>query len=247
MNRTAGTLVLLGLLCGSVAALRAQAGAPRVRLGTYDNRAIAVAYAPSRFNPVAGKVKEREEASHRFPVGFTLAPGEQMRTRGDVLFGMSDPANGAEYYEGSLAITADGSGLVGSVLFGDAAEGRFATILALDGAPASELVFAHVAEGTGGGAKPYFTGLALYNPGAATVTADVEFYSRRGLQVGTTTLTLAPGARVARTAAQLVAGLNQIGGTMRVVCRGGAVSGFALYGDSSLEVLAVIPSQSIAR
>jgi hypothetical protein len=36
--------------------------APRVRIGTYDNRAIAVAFAPSRFNPVGQKMAELEQA-----------------------------------------------------------------------------------------------------------------------------------------------------------------------------------------
>lgn len=35
---------------------------PKIRIGVYDNRAIACAYAPSEFNPVAEKMKEYEKA-----------------------------------------------------------------------------------------------------------------------------------------------------------------------------------------
>lgn len=38
------------------------AGQSKPRIGTYDSRAIAVAYAASRFNPVAGKMKEMQAA-----------------------------------------------------------------------------------------------------------------------------------------------------------------------------------------
>jgi hypothetical protein len=38
------------------------AAAGKTRIGTYDNRAIAVAYAASQFNPVGEKVKERDAA-----------------------------------------------------------------------------------------------------------------------------------------------------------------------------------------
>lgn len=56
------------LLLGGVAALAAarqpQASSPAktLRVGTYDSRAIAVAYAASKFNPVADKLREREAA-----------------------------------------------------------------------------------------------------------------------------------------------------------------------------------------
>ncbi len=38
------------------------AGQSKLKIGTYDSRAIAVAYAASRFNPVAGKMKELQAA-----------------------------------------------------------------------------------------------------------------------------------------------------------------------------------------
>lgn len=48
------------------------AGQAKFRIGTYDSRAIAVAYAASRFNPVRGKMKEMEAAK---------AAGDQVKVK----------------------------------------------------------------------------------------------------------------------------------------------------------------------
>jgi hypothetical protein len=50
----------LGVLAATPAGDQTQA--TKVRVGTYDSRAIAVAYAASKFNPVAEKMKEHERA-----------------------------------------------------------------------------------------------------------------------------------------------------------------------------------------
>ena len=54
---TIGTALAL-----TVASVGNQDAPKKVRVGTYDNRAIAVAYAPSKYNPVAEKMKERKQA-----------------------------------------------------------------------------------------------------------------------------------------------------------------------------------------
>jgi len=57
-------ILILAALCGAFTLRSAQepSSAPRLRIGTYDNRAIAVAYANSRFNPVGEKMAEFEAA-----------------------------------------------------------------------------------------------------------------------------------------------------------------------------------------
>ena len=52
-----GVAVLAALSTG-----RPQEPTAKTRIGTYDSRAIAIAYAPSRFNPVSQKRRELEEA-----------------------------------------------------------------------------------------------------------------------------------------------------------------------------------------
>jgi len=201
-----------------------------------SNRAVSILLVGNDGRPVAGPGIVN-------PVTRTIAAGAQLRARGDALFGMPDAATAATFYEGSLVITAGGPGVVGDVTFGDATAQRFAASLPLDGAPLADLVFAHVAEGRAGGARSYFTGAAFYNPNPRRVTLTIRVYSKRGIPVGTGTLDLEPGARAARTLAQLVAGLTQIGGFIRVTSAGGSVSALAVYGDSSLEFLAAIPPQ----
>jgi hypothetical protein len=51
---------VLSLWCSTIAS--AAEPASNLRVGIYDNRAIAVAYAASKHNPVAGKMKEHKEA-----------------------------------------------------------------------------------------------------------------------------------------------------------------------------------------
>jgi hypothetical protein len=61
-------LVMLALVLGSTMLLAADpptaqpAAKGKVRIGTYDNRAVAVAYAASRFNPVREKAAEQDAA-----------------------------------------------------------------------------------------------------------------------------------------------------------------------------------------
>ena len=54
-------------ICGVVAlailsTVRAEEAPTKLRVGTYDNRAIAVAYASSKYNPVSEKMEEYEKA-----------------------------------------------------------------------------------------------------------------------------------------------------------------------------------------
>jgi hypothetical protein len=59
MRTTRRSLAMLAL--PALAPLPA-AGQAKFRIGTYDSRAIAVAYAASRFNPVGSKMKEMQAA-----------------------------------------------------------------------------------------------------------------------------------------------------------------------------------------
>lgn len=58
----AAVLAVVGVGQPSDAAADTDAPPSKTRIGTYDNRAIAVAYAPSRFNPVKHKMAEYEAA-----------------------------------------------------------------------------------------------------------------------------------------------------------------------------------------
>jgi hypothetical protein len=134
--------------------------------------------------------------------------------------------------------------VVGDVTFEDALSHRFRTSLSMDTAPAFDQIFAQVAEGQANSSKPYFTGLALFNPNTSDIKVQVRVYSPRGALMGLADLVMKPGSRLARTLAELIPGLNQIGGYIRVSCPTAPVSTFVLYGTSSLDFLAAIPSQA---
>jgi hypothetical protein len=79
MRQMMKTFLVLGVLGLALGAFGQERGAaPRLRVGTYDNRAIAVAFAASRFNPVAEKWKEHAAAK---------AAGDAARVRALELWG----------------------------------------------------------------------------------------------------------------------------------------------------------------
>lgn len=59
-------ILVFGVVCGFLGLLalhgHAEKPEPTIRVGTYDNRAIAIAYAPSKYNPVPEKMKEYKSA-----------------------------------------------------------------------------------------------------------------------------------------------------------------------------------------
>jgi hypothetical protein len=180
------------------------------------------------------------------PVELTLAPRQQLRARGEALMGLGNPAD-VPIVEGSLIATASGPGVIGDVTFGDALQGKFIASLPLDGRPASELVLSQVAQGGGAGAKPYFTGVAMYNPNAAAVTVTLDVFSEQGQKTGSTSLTLPSGGRISRVLPQLVPSLTQqLRGYIRLSSSAPIVV-FELFGTQNLDFLAAVPPQPIAN
>jgi len=180
------------------------------------------------------------------PFRASLAAGAQLRIRGDRLFGLPDPAASSIFYEGSLVVTASGGGLAGDITFGDAVNQRFAASLPLDGTLLSDLIFAQVAEGSTGGGKPYFTGIALHNPNPGPVEVIVQAYGRQGILTASSSFTMGGGTRLARTLAQLIDGFAQIGGYLRITVKGGPIATFGVYGDSTLDSLVAVLPQPVS-
>jgi hypothetical protein len=181
------------------------------------------------------------------PRTIGLEPGGQIHMRGNKLFGIPEFDSPARFLEGTLAFRADGGGIVGDITFEEAITHQFSASIPLDPAERSDLIFGQVAEGQVGNGKPYFTGIAILNPNAGDVSVRVQVFSRGGLPAAEVSLMLKPGARISRTLAELLPGLNQIGGYIRVSSSGGPVSSFVLYGTSSLDFLAAVPPQFIDR
>ncbi|MFH1573920.1 MAG: hypothetical protein ABIG68_08040 [Acidobacteriota bacterium] len=180
------------------------------------------------------------------PVSLSLGPGAQRIIGGAALFGLPDPLAAAAITEGSLVVAADGAGIIGDIVFGDPVAQQFLASLPLDGAPTAEMVLSQVAQGRAGGEKPYFTGIALYNPNLNAVSVALEVYSETGAVTGSASLVLPGGGRISKTLPELVAGLNdQIRGYIRIRSLGGPVVGFELFGSQFLDFLAAVPPQPI--
>ena len=141
----------------------------------------------------------------------------------------------------------DGPGVIGDITFGEPTEERFVASLPLDGNPVSNLVLSQVAQGSsGGGAKPFFTGIAMYNPNEADVTVTVEVFSETGVRTGSVTFVLASGNRLSQTLPQLVPEVTvQLRGYIRISVDGGSIIAFELFGDQFLSFLAAVPPQPI--
>ena len=142
-------------------------------------------------------------------------------------------------------LTSDGLGVIGDVLFGDAVAGRFLAALPLDGNPVTDMVLSQVAQGVVGGSKPYFTGIALYNPGPGDATVTLDVFSEQGDRTGSTTFPLPGRNRISSTLPELVPGLTrQERGYIRIHSTSPIV-GYELFGDQQSSFLAPVPPQPI--
>ncbi len=141
---------------------------------------------------------------------------------------------------GSLKIEANGSGLVGDVIFGDPLEARFAAALRLQDLTFSDAVFSQVANVPG-----FFTGLALFNPGATAASVTIEVVRSDGESTGLRQIELPGGHRLAQTVDQLVPeSAGQAGGYIRIRSTQPIVAQ-QLFGDSGLSLLSAVPPKVI--
>ncbi len=179
------------------------------------------------------------------PTTVDLLAGQQLRVRGEELFNLPAPAAATSLVEGSLVITG-ASGIIGDVTFGDAFAQKFIASLPLDGVPVSTFVFSQVAQGAAAGAKPYFTGIALYNPNSTAVNVAIDVYAEQGTKTGSATIPLNAGARISKTLPELVPAVTeQARGYIRITSSGGPISAFELFGSQSLDFLTAVPPQPI--
>ncbi len=181
------------------------------------------------------------------PASVRIAAGAQYLARGEAIFGLPDAAFADSLLEGSLVVSSDGPGVIGDVTFGDPLDERFIASLPLETSPVSNLVLSQVAQGTAGGTKPYFTGLAIYNPNGAGVAVTIDVYSENGKKTGSAVLNLPSGNRISKTLPQLVPAISeQVRGYIRLSSAGGPIVAFELFGDQTVDFLAAVPPQPIS-
>jgi hypothetical protein len=177
---------------------------------------------------------------------MTVGPLSQVNLPGDILFGLPDPTAASSLIEGSLVVTAEAPGIIGDVLFGDPLGQSFLASLPLEGTPVSEMVLSQVAQGSPHAGKPYFTGIAIYNPNPSAVVVSVQVISETGQQTGSATIPLQGGNRISKTLPELVPEITeQIRGHIRISSSGGDIVAFELFGDQQLAFLAAVPPQPV--
>jgi hypothetical protein len=186
-------------------------------------------------------------AGARNPLTLTLAPGRQIRSRGDFLFGLADAVPTRTLTEGSIVVKSDGPGVIGDSLFGDSLGEAFLAALPLETGAASDLVFSQVVQGSPDGGRPYFTGVALYNPNGHDVGVTLDVFDETGRKRGSAAVDLAARGRTSRTLPQFIPDLaGQIRGYMRITATGPIVAG-ELIGDQMLQFLAAVRPQRISQ
>jgi hypothetical protein len=180
------------------------------------------------------------------PVTKTLQPYEVLQGDADAIFNFPSPLSEPALYTGTLKVTAEQSGLIGDVVFGDARDGRYLSSLSLGLQPATSFGLVHFAEGKfGEPAKGLYTGLAMYNGNRAAADVTVEAYSPAGALLGKTEIRLESGKRLSRTIPQIVEGLTQQnGGTLKVKSTS-PIYLFEVFGSTESEFLAAVPPISL--
>ncbi len=167
-------------------------------------------------------------------VETTLAPGASLEKDTGELFGFSPSAD----VVGSLDVTADQTGLIGDVVFGEMGTLQKIAALPLQTEPLKEMVFSQVANGMG-----YYNGIALFNPGMAANQVTISVYSAEGALTGQAQLTLAPGARLARLLPELIPSTEgQIRGSIHITATQPLVAQ-ELFGTA--DFLAAVPGLAV--
>lgn len=124
--------------------------------------------------------------------GSPLAPEAVI----DLPGGHSIQLNAGELFElpqgavGSLTVDADGTGVLGSLLFGDPESLRFAALAPLQSSPFTRAVFSQIADGEG-----IFTGMAILNATDAQASVTIEAFAPDGASLGSSQLELPSGER----------------------------------------------------
>jgi len=142
--------------------------------------------------------------------------------------------------QGWVEIASDGARLIGSVTFGGAGKGRFASTLPLVGELNRNVIFSHAASNT-----TYFTGVALVNPGSTSAQVTIDLYGADGMLEATVTTNVPSKGRSSRLLTELfpaLVGEDRTSGYIRVTSDWPLAS-FALFGTNSLSVLSAIPAK----
>ena len=142
---------------------------------------------------------------------------------------------------GSLRVEESGPGVIGDVIFGDPASFRYAAALALQSEKFTQAVFSQIAN-----LAPFFTGLAIYNPGTVAAQVTIEVYNATGVLAGQASVPVGAGQRISRLVSQLVpATASQAGGYVNIRSSQPIIAQ-ELFGDTGSNFLSAVPPTVVA-
>ncbi len=185
------------------------------------------------------------------PVNRLVQPGASFTEDAGVLFGGGMAARGPSgevNLVGSLVVEADGDGVVGDVIFGDATNFQYAASLPLQTRTFEEALFNQVANIAG-----FFTGLAFFYPGdpegtpqgaVPDVEITIQVFLPSGELVGESVQTLAVGERLSKLVAELVEdAVNLGGGYVRIFSTHPIIGQmlFGVVGPQGIQLFSAVP------
>ena len=184
------------------------------------------------------------------PVQRLLQPGQIFTADAADLFGgglAGESPSGPIILEGSLVVEADGDGIVGDVIFGDATNFQYAAFLPLQTQTFEEALFNQVANIEG-----FFTGLAFFYPGDSQASPQgepdaeitIQVFLPDGTMVGESVQTLAVGERFSQLVAQLVAEAVNLGGGYVHIFSTQPIIGqmlFGVVGSQGIQLYSAVP------
>ena len=178
------------------------------------------------------------------PVERTVQPYESISGGADEILGFPDPLTDPALYQGTLHMVAEKKGLIVTLLYGDARNGKYLASGSLLATRSTRFMMTHFAEGAfDESAKgQYYTGIALYNPNRMQANVVVEAFSPKNVSLGKSNVLLERNSRVSATLGQLIPALQGKANTGSVIVTSDLpVTTFEVFGSSRSEFLVSVP------
>ena len=136
---------------------------------------------------------------------------------------------------GTLQVTVDKNGLLPSLTYGDARDGRYLTAASLSYQPGTKFALGHMAEGSfGNPPKRLYTGIAMYNPNRWNTNIEVEAYSPKNDLLARTQFTLQGASRLSQTIGQILPTITQQNGGTVIIKSDLPILVFEVFGQRRL-------------
>ncbi len=199
-----------------------------------------------RFITLTAFLENADKSISQLVRTVTISAHQSLQGDAGVILGLPTPAPSV----GSLRMQADGPGVIGDVIFGDAQKADYAAGMLLQNEPFSKAIFGQVANGMvdpNNRSTDYLTGMAFFNPGGQAAQVTLKVYDRDGVLQGQTTppLTIGPKGRYSElleillpSTASLMRGYVVLESTQPIVAQ-------EFFANMSMKFLSAVPPQKL--